>query len=150
MLQPNPRLLRVVLLAVTTLSPSVVTAQTPQDATAQVEAVLDRLVDSWNTDDLTAHVAEYAEDATYTLPRGVVRGRDAIRRALSGFETPDGLRGVLAFDGVAVRFLGDGAALATGRFVLEFEEDARTSSGRFSLVLVRRGDVWVIVHDHSS
>ena len=117
---------------------------------AAVAEVLDALVETWNADSLDGHVGRYAADATYTSSRGLLRGRSAIRGMLAGaFQRADGLDGVLRFEDEEITMLGADHAMATGRFVLT--RDPRPEiAGRFTLILSRTPDGWVVVHDHSS
>ena len=55
----------------------------------------------------------------------------------------------LDFSDLQVRPLGRDHALMTGAFLLTYP-DGTTRGGRYSLVWVREGGTWRIMHDHSS
>ena len=120
------------------------------DAEAAIDSVLNELVAAWNRDDLTGHVGQYSDSATYTTPRGLDVGHAAIERNMQYFVMPDGLAGTLAFDDVLVRMLGGDHALATGSFLVENVRDTSDIRGRFTLVLERDSTGWRVLHDHSS
>lgn len=115
---------------------------------AEIQAVLDDMVEAWNADDLEGHVAAYADDATYVTPPRVLTGRAEITASLRGFEQNGELVGTLRFTEVSIRMLGASHALIVGRFTLDGSGGGAT--GRFTLVARRVGDEWVMLHDHSS
>lgn len=119
-------------------------------ADAGVRALLTEMVDAWNRGDLAAHVAAYADSATWVASTGVVTGRDSIQALLARSFIREGrLRGRLRFDDVAVRRLEESLALATGAFVLDMGTGTPVR-GRFSLLVRRTPQGWRVVHDHSS
>ena len=60
-------------------------------------------------------------------------------------------RGTLTFSEIEVRPLGEGYALAIGRFALQrTAAGGGDAAGRFTLVLRRTTKGWKIIHDHSS
>lgn len=102
----------------------------------------------WNEGDLEGFIAPYSAVTTFMTPQGPI-GRDAMRtRYASKYFGPGQSRQRLHFESITVRPLGDDHALMTGRFVLE--SDAPAQTGWFTLVWVREGDTWRILHDHSS
>ena len=114
-----------------------------------IQSVLDAMADAWNRDDLEAHAAPYAQDATYTLPDGLRHGRDGVLQSLQGFKQGDDLLGELRFEDVSIRMLGTANALVTGRFALAVP-GRPDATGRFTLVFENRSGSWMILHDHSS
>jgi ketosteroid isomerase-like protein len=59
--------------------------------------------------------------------------------------------GTLTFSEIDVKPLGDGYALANGKFSLKrTQAGGGDASGRFTLVLRKTPSGWRIIHDHSS
>ncbi len=110
---------------------------------------------SWNGGNLDGFLDDYwkSDDLTFSGSQGVTRGWDDVRnRYLESYWAPDSVRDSLRFEEIEIIPLGDGHALALGRYVLfrPQEEDMVTSSGFFSLVLRRIDGNWKILHDHTS
>lgn len=121
--------------------------------TAPVEQVLKDSEAAWNRGDLASFASHYDDSPETTfIGREVVRGGvqailDRYRRA---YPTREAM-GTLAFSEIEVRSLADGIALATGKFTLHrTAAGGGDASGRFTLVLMRRGRAWKIIHDHTS
>jgi ketosteroid isomerase-like protein len=117
---------------------------------AEIVAALDASAAGWNRGDLDAHVAAYADSATFMTGNGPIQGKDLVRDALRRSFWREG-RPVqsLRFDRVEVRPLGGDYALATGHFVLSGGGQPERS-GWFSLTWTRTAAGWRILHDHSS
>lgn len=121
--------------------------------TQPVEKVLKDSEAAWNRGDLAAF-ASYYEDSPQTtfIGREVVHGGvDAIlaryRRAYPNREA----MGELVFSEIAVRPLGDGFALTSGKYTLHRSAaGGGDATGRFTLVLRRTPKGWKIIHDHTS
>jgi len=106
---------------------------------------------AWNRGDLDRFLDDYAEDATFVGGSGLIRGvAELERRYRAAYWTDAGPRDTLRFADIRVTPLGPDHALAVGRFILTAPDGAVTSTGFFTLVLVRTGSGWRIVHDHSS
>jgi len=110
---------------------------------------------SWNAGDLDGFMDDYwrSEDLTFSGATGVTRGWENVRaRYLESYWAPGAVRDSLRFEDLEVFTLGDGHAMALGRYVLFQPEQGRTeaSSGFFTLVLERMDGGWKIVHDHTS
>lgn len=103
----------------------------------------------WNAGDLPGFVATYWDgpELTFLGATGLTRGRaDLLANYQRGY--PDAAaRGILTFDVLDFRQLGDGHALLLGRFHIERRQPAH---GWFSLVLGRRDGQVVILHDHTT
>ena len=128
-------------------------ALTADDLT-ETRALLVRLMeqsrDAWNRSDLNGHVAMYTDSATMMTGQGPRGGREVIRGLLErGFWAGGQPKAQLQFSDLQVRPLGRDHALMTGAFLLTYP-DGKTSGGRYSLVWVREGGEWKIMHDHSS
>ena len=123
---------------------------------AQGEEVRKLLKDSeaaWNRADL-ATFAGYYEDSPETtfIGREVTRGgpKEIVARYRRSYPTPEKM-GTLTFSEIEVRPLGDGFALANGKFFLKrTEAGGGDATGRFTLVLRKTSSGWRIIHDHSS
>ena len=124
----------------------------PASAASEITAMMNASADAWNRRDLDGFVAPYlaGDEVTYVGGRGLVRGRDAIRRTYQeSYFGPGGDPGTLRFTDFQVRMLGPDHALALGRYVVERPGRA-PDTGPFSLVLRRTPEGWRIIHDHSS
>ena len=129
--------------------PWLASARATADAGPELEAALQATAAAWNRADIDGFMAPYAPDATYMTPAGVI-GVPAMRaRYLAKYFTGSKPDQQLRFDQLDVRALGAEHALMTGRFTLAGGGKPE-QTGRFSLVWVRSGQGWKIVHDHSS
>jgi ketosteroid isomerase-like protein len=120
---------------------------------AAVVRVLDEQRAAWNRGDLEAFLAGYepSERLLFTsggqIRRGFAETREKYRaRYGEARET----MGQLTFELLDVRALGScvDAAIVLGRWAVT--DTAVAGSGVFSVILVRHGDRWEIVHDHTS
>ncbi|HEX8361150.1 MAG TPA: SgcJ/EcaC family oxidoreductase [Longimicrobium sp.] len=116
---------------------------------AQIRAAMQASSDAWNRGDLKGHLAIYVDSVTFMTRNGPRPGVAAIEQSFTqtffqGGQPKQNLR----FEQMAVRPLGPGSALGTGRFILSGggQPDA---TGWFTLVWVRTADGWRAVHDHS-
>jgi uncharacterized protein (TIGR02246 family) len=117
---------------------------------AAISAALRASTDAWNAGDLAGHLAIYVDSATFMTADGPRPGVAATAQAFTRAYWRDGRpRQALSFTRVAVRPLGPGAALSTGRFLLSGGGEPE-QSGWFTLVWVRTPGGWRVVHDHSS
>ncbi len=116
---------------------------------AQIRALLTGSAEAYNRGDLKGHLSIYVDSVTYMTRNGPRPGVDAIERDFTAALFSGGMpKQQLRFEQVAVRRLDDGAALATGRFILSGGGMA-DQAGWFTLVWVRTADGWKSVHDHS-
>ena len=124
----------------------------PDDAAERdIGRALEDMRLAWNRNDLDAHLLPYAADATWMTASGLLRGRDAIRASLvRSFQRGTDLVGDLDFSDTEFHRLDDDAMMTTGAFRLTGLSEGREISGRSTLLWVREGGVWRIVHDHSS
>jgi uncharacterized protein (TIGR02246 family) len=124
-------------------------ASWPSDE-AQIRALLTGSAEAYNRGDLKGHLSIYVDSVTYMTRNGPRPGVAAIERDFNAALFSGGMpKQQLRFEQVAVRRLDDGAALATGRFILSGGGLA-DQAGWFTLVWVRTADGWKSVHDHSS
>jgi uncharacterized protein (TIGR02246 family) len=107
----------------------------------------------WNRGDIDAYAAYYEDSPETTfIGREVTHGgpKEIAARYRRGFPTPEKM-GTLTFSEIEVRPLGDGFALAHGKFALKrTAAGGGDTSGRFTLVLRKTQAGWRIIHDHSS
>src|SRR5687768_16501150 len=80
---------------------------------------LDAMLDAWNRDDLDAHLAPYADSATWTTSTGLLHGKAAIRETLvKSFLRGSDLLGELSFGKAVFRRLGPDAMVTNGSFTV--------------------------------
>jgi ketosteroid isomerase-like protein len=124
----------------------------PGDPERDVAATLARSAVDWNRGDLDGFMSDYARDSLVSyVSRGHVQYGwqplyDHYRQA---YFAPGQHRDSLSFEEIRVRPLTMDLALATARFRLH-RADSLVASGPFTLVLQKRGDRWLILHDHTS
>jgi uncharacterized protein (TIGR02246 family) len=114
-----------------------------------VAALLEDQRQAWNRGDWAGFIAGYWDDSrlTFNGASGITRGRqDLLRRFQESY--PDAAsRGLLTFQVLEVRPVGQTAALVLGHYHLE---RATPASGYFSLVVERTAQGLRITHDHTS
>lgn len=128
-------------------------APAESDAVTAVPAMLRASAEDWNRGDLDGFLDDYLDSPeTAFVGSDVSFGVDEIRaRYLRSYWSTGRPEGLLSFEDIHVRPLGSAHALARGRYVLKDRSTSRqTSTGMFTLVLVRTADGWRIIHDHSS
>ena len=103
----------------------------------------------WNRGNLEGFIAPSAQESTFMTAAGPVGRVHMVERYRTKYFAADRPLQTLRFDELAVRVLGPDHALMTGRFQLT-GGGLPDQSGRFTLVWVRTGDSWRILHDHSS
>ena len=109
------------------------------------------MLNAWNADNLDAHIAPYADEATWTSPTGLLRGKPAIRESLvKSFQRGTDLAGRLKFDPPVFTRLGPDYMMSNGGFHLDSLPSGRTIDGQSTLIWHRTGGRWQIIHDHSS
>lgn len=145
------RRLLLALALVALAAPGVRAAAAQESPEQTIGQALEAMRQAWNRDDLDAHLAPYADSATWMTADGLLRGRAAIRASLvRSFLRGDDLRGELHFDDTEFHRLADDVIMTTGAFRLTGLGEGREIGGRSTLLWVRRGSTWRIVHDHSS
>lgn len=118
-------------------------------AQGQVMAAMTASSEGWNAGDLDRFVAVYADDATFVIKDGVLRGKTAIAdRYRPSFTGGGNVRGKLSFEAVAFRTIGPAQQLLIARWRLT--GGAKEESGMTTLLWERRPVGWRIVADHSS
>jgi uncharacterized protein (TIGR02246 family) len=122
------------------------------DPRLEVPTMLARSAAAWNRGDLAGFMSDYARDSltSYVTAGHVQYGWQPLYdRYQAAYFAPGKLRDSLTFDDVRVRPLTTDLALCTARFALH-RSGRITASGPFTLILAKRDDRWLIIHDHTS
>jgi uncharacterized protein (TIGR02246 family) len=118
-----------------------------------IRAMLKNSEAAWNRGDLKAFASDYEDSPETTfIGKEVTRGgtQAILDRYRRGYPTPEAM-GTLTFSEIEVRPLGQGFALAIGKFSLKrTAAGGGDAGGRFTLVLRKTKSAWKIIHDHSS
>ena len=117
----------------------------------EVRKILKDTEDAWNRGDLVTVASFYDDNATF-IGRDVTHGgpTEIAARYKRGYPDREHM-GTLTFSEIDVKPLGDGFALANGKFSLKrTQAGGGDASGRFTLVLRKTPSGWRIIHDHSS
>lgn len=118
---------------------------------SRIRAMLDSSAAGWNGGNLEAFMSVYLPTSrtTYVGGDGVRVGYEAIRQRYAPLFRGGAERDSLRFEELRVRPVTDDVAVGVATWVLH-DTAGVTGSGPFTLVLVRSGAAWRIVHDHSS
>lgn len=137
------------IVAVTLAMPAAAASRT--DARAAIMAVMQDSAAGWNAGDLDRFMAVYADDATFVVGDGVIRGKIAIaaRYAPRFSSDASAKRGALTFEDVAFRPIDPTHALLIARYRLKID-GAADQTGPTSLLFEKQRQGWKIVADHSS
>ena len=122
------------------------------DPRAEIAASLARSASDWNRGDLDAFMGDYAKDSLtgYVTGGHVQYGWQAMYdHYQEAYFAPGKSRDSLSFEEIRVRALTMDLAFATARFQLH-RGDSLVASGPFTLILQKRGQRWLILHDHTS
>ncbi len=142
-----PRFIRVLVVVLLVLGPAGAFAGPAEDASG----VIDRWAATYNANDVDAIVKLYAPDALLhgTSSPTLNQGSAAIRSyfaglAGSGNKVTIGERHMVA--------IGDAAAFGVGFYEFVSIQDGKPvpRPSRFTMIVVKRGADWLIVHHHSS
>jgi uncharacterized protein (TIGR02246 family) len=117
----------------------------------EVRKLLKDSEDAWNRGDLVTFASFYDDNATFIGREVTHGGPDAIvARYKRGYPDREHM-GTLTFSEIDVKPLGEGYALANGKFSLKrTAAGGGDATGRFTLVLRKTNKGWRIIHDHSS
>ena len=136
-------------------APEATEAEQPT-ALGAIEAVMEDSAAGWNEGDMDRFLAIYSDDPSITFigQNGLSRGRAEMEeryREVYDWSAPDPAgRGVLTFETIDFRPLGNDYAHYVGRYTLTYPDDRDPDSGLTSLVFARENGQWRIVADHSS
>lgn len=123
--------------------------QNAEQATA-IRAVLDAQVAAWNRGDVEEYMDGYdrSDQTVFVSGDTLTRGwQTVLERYKKSYDTREKM-GTLAFSELEIKPLSSFYALATGRWQLTRANDS--PHGRFTLIFLRTGAGWRIVHDHTS
>jgi uncharacterized protein (TIGR02246 family) len=135
--------------------PALVQAAPIAEAQAQaaVEAAMNASAAGWNSGDLAAFMAIYADDprTSYVVSEErVIRGKAAIAAVYAKrFALGAAPKGVLSFDTLDFRMLNPAHALLVARYQLKMP-DGSEKKGPTSLVFAREAGGWKIIADLSA
>lgn len=118
----------------------------------EVQGLLDNGAAAWNRGDLEGFLSDYlpGNRTSFVTQTRVVHGVPGIReRYQARYFAPGARRDSLSFEGLEIDQLAPGVVNAIAFYVLA-RGDTVVARGPTSLVLVRVGGRWYIVHDHSS
>ena len=128
-----------------------VAQESSDNAEVAIQRELDQMLAAWNRDDLDAHLAPYADSATWTTATGLLHGKAAIRQSLvRAFQKGEDLSGELSFGKSVFRRLGPDAYVTNGSFRVSNLPGGKDINGQSTLIWKRTGSKWQILHDHSS
>jgi ketosteroid isomerase-like protein len=122
------------------------------DPAREIAAALTRSSADWNHGDLDGFMSDYAKDSTvsYVTAGHVQYGWQPLYDHYKAtYFAPGQHRDSLSFVELRVQPLTMDLAFATARFELH-RGDSLVASGPFTLILQKRGDRWLILHDHTS
>ena len=138
---------RILFVVLAMLSPVMAWAGPAED----VAAALDQWTKAFNANDVDALVKLYAPDAILIGPAGssITEGSEAIRKYYARLEK-SGDKVLIGIHKVVV--VDDSVAYVAGfnEFSAVRGSETRKSPNRFTMILVKRGDRWLITHQHSS
>jgi uncharacterized protein (TIGR02246 family) len=141
------RVWRLLIVALFTLTPAISLAGPAEDA----GSVVNHWAEAFNANDVDSLVDLYAPNAILigTSGAGLIEGKDAVhsyfaRLANSGDK--------VAVDALKVIMLHDDAVYVAGLYTFGGvrHDQPRTTQAAFTMVLVKRGNDWLIAHHHSS
>ena len=115
----------------------------------ELKELMQQSAQKWNNADLDGFMSFYDSAATFMFSTGPV-GLDKVKANYEkGFFKDGKPLQQLRFEDIVVRSLGSDHALLTGKFIL-YGNNLPERSGIYSLIFIRRGNSWKILHDHSS
>jgi len=141
------RVIGILFLGLSVLLPVHALAGPAEDASA----VIDRWATAFNANDVDAVLKLYTPDALVHGPSSpkLNAGRDAIR---AYFRSHPGSGNKVTIGERHMVVLGDAAVTGVGFYTFNALQDGHPvpRPARFTFVMVRRGNDWLIAHDHSS
>lgn len=106
--------------------------------------------DGWNEGNWDKYMSIYQDsDSTRFVGGGnVTYGFKTIMQRFQKSYSDKSKMGILTFDDIKVKALGENAALVLGKWALKREKD--NPWGRYTLVFIKTDKGWKVIHDHSS
>ena len=103
--------------------------------------------EAWNRGDLPAFTSVYADDAVFVSPNGVTKGKQAVLERYQKRYPDKKAMGTLSFEFIETREQKDSVSVVA-KWTLAYP-DKPAASGHTLLVLIKKGDKWLIVQDAS-
>ena len=141
--------LLLLLLPVLVWSCATVKKESNERYTNEIVALMNQSSQDWNAGNLDAFMALYDTASTFMLSKGPVGLKGMRENYQKGFFNGDKPKQNLRYEDMEVRPLGKDHALLTGKFVL-YGNGLPEKRGIYTLIFVRRGNAWKMLHDHSS
>jgi uncharacterized protein (TIGR02246 family) len=120
-----------------------------RDAPGEVAAEFRKSTVGWNSGDLDAFLAIYAENATLAQPEGYIVGKTMIRLLYQPRFAPDFKRDHLVMERLDVEEIAPDIALVRGIYRLD-RDGTKVSRGTTTLFMKKIEGNWRILHDHST
>jgi ketosteroid isomerase-like protein len=117
---------------------------------AGVRAILEAQTAAWNRGDIEGYMAGYwrSEHTIFISGDNLTRGWQTVFEHYKQSYDSREKMGTLTFSELEINPIGDGAAVAMGRWHLQRAKDE--PHGRFTLIFIKTKQGWRIVHDHTS
>lgn len=119
---------------------------------AEIATMMAGSAAAWNRGDLDAFMEDYVPGmrTTFVGTGGLLRGPEQLKeRYRTRYFAPGAPRDSLSFEQLEVDPLAPGMAYASAWYVLT-RGDSVVARGPTTLVMVKQGGRWRILHDHSS
>ncbi|HKW27584.1 MAG TPA: nuclear transport factor 2 family protein [Terriglobales bacterium] len=126
-------------------------ANPPTNPQAAIRQVLEKQVQAWNRQDLSAFMQGYWHSPKLTFFSGATEHQGweaAMERYRKAYQSEGRQMGKLAFSDLQIETLGPAAALVRGSFQLTMP-DGKQPHGIFTLVFRKFPEGWRIIHDHT-
>lgn len=123
-----------------------------QAAERSIQTVLMAQAEAWNRGDIPAFMEGYVRDKNLRFASGdaVQRGwQQTLERYQKHYDTREKM-GTLSFQDLEIRVLSSEWAEVFGRYVLKRDPSVGNDTGLFTLLMSRKDDRWLILHDHTS
>lgn len=123
-----------------------------ESAEAGIRRTLEAQMQAWNRGDIPGFMDGYLRDESLRFASGgsVRRGwQEALTRYQAAYPTRTEM-GMLTFSDLEFFPISDDYVEVFGKFHLAREKAVGDSSGLFTLLMVREGDRWLVLHDHTS
>lgn len=141
--------LLLLLFPVLLLSCASVKKESQTKITSDIVTLMNQSSQDWNAGNLDAFMSLYDTASTFMTSKGPIGLQGMRENYQKGFFNGDKPKQNLRYEDLVVRPLGNDHALLTGKFVL-FGNNLPEKRGIYTLVFVRRGNTWKMLHDHSS
>lgn len=151
MIRIRSKQLLLILLALAAVLPVMAGAE-KASAKKGVEELLNMQVEAWNRGDIDTFMKGYLQSPTISYTSGGVEvwGYEALlKRYQSRYGTKQDTMGKLSFSDLKISELGADHAMCIGHWHLVRDSQPNVD-GTFTLVFVRSGAKWKIIHDHTS